>query len=200
MALQDKGFIKFNNSNQKIFFSALEKAVKQVDDLRFPLGEISRDFYKSQKAIFKLKSPGGYADLSEKPVSGWWEKDEKLREALQTGGYKAWKKLKYGNAYPILRATGTLEKSITTPNSKGSINIIGRKNLIIGTSIKYGIYHDSDDSRKKIPQRKFVFIGPESREFGSKQEFGGRLVRWSNIIESYVEQVLKSQKLRTGRK
>lgn len=174
MALTDKGFVRLNNVNHAAFNSALKGAAKKISDLRFPLGEISRDFYKSEKAIFKLGGPGAYPDF----------KTDKSKQAKIDAGFQP---------YPLLKRTGVLEKSITTPNAKGSINIIGRKNLVIGTAIRYGIYHDSDAPRKKIPQRKFVFIAPESSGFPSS--VGGRLVRWQNIIEGYVAEVLRLQGL-----
>lgn len=169
--LDDKAFIQFNFENKKAFQAAIDKAVKKVADLRFPMGEIARDFYKSEKAIFQLKGPGGYPDFkSEK------SRMQKIKEV--------------GFEYPLLRRSGRLEKSITSPNAEGSILIIGKNSVTIGTSIKYAIFHNSDDPRSKIPQRKFVFIGPESKEFQSRQEFGGRLVRWTNIIEGYVQAVM----------
>lgn len=171
MGLSDSQFIHMNIKNHAAFIGTLQKAAKQVDDLRFPMGEISRDFYKSEKAIFQLSSPGGYPDLAEST------KKQKKRLGIPL--------------YPILKRSGRLEASITGPGAEGSINIIGRKSLIIGTAISYGIFHNSDEPRSKIPQRKFVFIGPESREFAGRQEFGGRLVRWNNIITKYVEAVLK---------
>jgi len=173
--LQDKAFINFNFENKLKFEAALKKAGKEVEDLRFPLGEIARDFYKSEQAIFKLKSAGGYPDFkSEK------SRMQKIREV----GYE----------YPLLRRTGKLRRSIIGPKAEGSIFILGKKSVVIGTSIKYAAFHNSDEPRGKMPQRKFVFIGPESRQFSGNDQIGGRLVRWVNILEGYVEAVLGNMK------
>lgn len=185
MALQDNQFIKYNIENKQAFNSVLKKAADQVSDLRFPLGEISRDFYKSERAIFLLKGPGGYTDLNKQ------YKKEKMRAV--------------GFVYPILKRSGRLEKAATSPNAPGSINRIGKKDLIIGASVmskgKKPIdivsVHDSDSDRKKIPQRKIIFIGPEVKAFHAKdrQNKGGRLTRWGFIVERYVQTVLKQQGL-----
>ncbi len=171
--LQDKPLITYNFENQVQFSSLIRKALGQVGDLKEAFFLISEDFYKSERAIFKLKSKGGYVDLSPK--------------------YKTLKTRILGDPYPILKFSGALEKSITTPNAEGSIRRISKTDLIIGTSIPYGVFHNSDATRNKIPQRKFVFIGPEVRWFNQRdrQKGGGRLTRWSAIIEKTTEQKLK---------
>ena len=183
MGLRDEDGIKFNLENRAQFNAVLTKAFRKVSDLRFPFGEISRDFYKSQRAIFLKKGPGFYRDLSPK--------------------YKIQKARAVGFIYPILRRGGDLERATTSPNAKGSINIIRRKELIIGASlmskgkkpIDYVEAHNSDAARGKLPQRKVIFIGPEVRAFQQKdqQNKGGRLTRWSNSVEKYVESVLAAQ-------
>lgn len=171
MASRDEEFIKMNIENLKAFQATLTKASKQVSDLSFPMGEIARDFYKSEKAIFQLKSPGGFPDLADST------KKQKARLGIPL--------------YPILKRSGKLEKSVTTPNSEGSHLRVGKQFVEIGSTIPYGIFHNSDLPRNKIPQRKFFFLGPESRQFASKREFGGRPVRWRNIVEGYVAAVLQ---------
>jgi phage gpG-like protein len=164
-----------NVTNLNEFRAQLAIARNRVEDLSVPLGEIARDFYKSQKAIFMLKSPGGYQDLSEQ------YKVQKKRGDKNHHGVPI---------YPILKRSGRLEYSITEPGSPENITVIGKDTLEIGTTVPYGVYHDSDTPRRKIPHRKFLFIGPESREFGSKKEFGGRPIRWKNIIEFYIKSVM----------
>lgn len=171
MASRDEELIKLNIENLNKFRATLKKAASQVSDLSFAMGEIARDFYKSEKAIFQLKSPGGYPDLAEST------KKQKARLGIPL--------------YPILKRSGKLEKSVTSPNAQGSHLKIGKTFVEIGSTIPYGIFHNSDLPRRKIPQRKFFFLGPESREFAGNREFGGRPVRWRNIVEGYVDAVLK---------
>lgn len=173
MALRDEAFVRYTIENEAIFRKTLERAAEKVEDLRIPFKFIAIDFHKSEKAIFKLTSPGGYPDLSPET------KKQKQRQV--------------GFLYPILKRSGRLESSLTDENDPEAIVRIGKKQLTIGTSTPYAVYHNSDKPRKKIPQRKIVFIGPESRAFHQKdrQNKGGRLTRWSNIIDGYVGQVFK---------
>ena len=90
-----------------------------------------------------------------------------------------------GFVYPILKCSGALEKSLTESNASNSINIINKTNMIIGTSISYGIYHQSDLPRKKLPLRKFLFIGPEAPRFATSDQMG-RPERWLNYINDFV--------------
>ena len=64
--LQNKEFHQYNIENVQEFQSSMNKALSKISDLRFPLNLIADDFYKSEKAIFKLKGRGEYKDLSPK--------------------------------------------------------------------------------------------------------------------------------------
>lgn len=159
------GFTSYSIDNDNEFAAALNKAKAKVKDLRIPFKEISDDFYKSQKAIFQLQSPGKYDDLDE--------------------DYKDRKQKLYGFVYPILKASGRLERSVTSANGEGAINIITKSVLGIGTTVKYGVYHQSDSPRNKIPLRKFLFIGPEAPRFANSDQ-KGRLERWLGILNGYI--------------
>jgi hypothetical protein len=56
--------VSYKIENDKAFFQALEDAKKKIGNLKVPLQLISKDFYKSQKAIFCLKKYGQYPDLA----------------------------------------------------------------------------------------------------------------------------------------
>lgn len=158
-------FTSYKIENDKAFYAAIERAKKVTSDLTIPLTLIAKDFYKSEKSIFMLKGPGQYDDL--KPAT----KADKIRNGF--------------SVYPILARTGRLGASVTNPTHPDAINqIVNRRTLIIGTSVDYGVFHQSDRARKKIPLRKFLFIGPESRFANSDQQ--GRLGRWMNIMNSFV--------------
>jgi phage gpG-like protein len=174
MASRDEELIKLNIENLNKFRATLKKAADKVSDLSFAMGEIARDFYKSEKAIFQLKSPGGYPDLAEST------KRQKKRLGVPL--------------YPILKRSGKLEASVTSPSAPGSHLKIGKTFVEIGSTIPYANFHNSDLPRRKIPQRKFFFLGPESRQFGANRAFGGRPVRWKNIVEGYVKAELERLK------
>lgn len=56
----------------------------------------------------------------------------------------------------ILVASGALLASMTVEGATGNINIITKTSAIFGTSIYYGIYHDSSEPRSShLPQRNF---------------------------------------------
>lgn len=156
--------------NDNRFRAALVRAKDAVGDLRIPFGLILADFYKSEQAIFNLKSAGQYPEISAK--------------------YGAVKEKKVGFKYPLLVRSGRLAASVLGPTNPGSVAQIGATTLIFGTNVEYGIYHQSDAPRKKIPLRKFLFIGPEAPRFATSDQMG-RLERWMNILNDYVLQVAK---------
>ncbi len=151
--------------NDRRFREQLARAKEAVGDLRIPLNLVAKDFFKSQAAIWKNKGPGRYPDLSP--------------------GYKKAKKSKWGFIYPILRASGALERSMTDPKDPNAIaEIINRDTLLLGTRVSYGIY-----AQQGSPLRKFLFIGPEAPSFATSEQMG-RLERWNNILNSHVLRVL----------
>lgn len=162
------GFVSYSIENDQIFQKALADAKKVANDLRIPFTLIAADFYRSQKAIWQLKSPGQYPDLSE--------------------SYKPKKLKKVGFLYPILKLNGYLETAASIQGGPGNITEIGKTELSMGVDEKvvpYAIYHQSDAPRKKIPLRKFLFIGPEAIRFANSEQ-QGRLERWLGILNGYI--------------
>lgn len=163
--------------NEKEFMAAIRAAKDEVRDLTLPLTLIARDFYKSEKTIFMLGGPGQYEDLRPRT--------------------KTTKQRLYGRVYPILKATGALERSVTDPTDENAVNqIINRDTLIIGTKLKsrkgkpYPIYQQKGAPEVHLPARPFLFIGPESG-FGTDAT-RGRLERWTGILRGYVQAVLRA--------
>jgi transposase len=60
----------------------------------------------------------------------------------------------------------------------------------MGTKVPYGKYLQL--GTKKMPMRKFLFIGPEAGRFGTDRT-RGRLERWVGIIETDVSRRLKKK-------
>lgn len=162
--------------NDKEFAATINKAQKQVSDLRFAMGEIARDWFKSNKTIFALKGSGLFPPLN--PV------------------YARVKENRAGRKLPILVGakigggeSGMLRDSVTDPTDSNAIVRIGKSSLVMGTKVKYGIFHQSDKPRRLLPKRKFLFIGPEApRSAGSR--ITGRLERFKAIIENEVQSQL----------
>ena len=128
-------FISYNVDNDKRFALALDKAIKSVDDLRFPMGEISRDIFKNTIKNFILKTGGRYPALSPK--------------------YAKYKN-KINPSAPILVLTGRLRDSVTKGGSGDSIINIGKQTLVQGTSVPYSRFVQEGTS--KMPLRKYLFI------------------------------------------
>lgn len=144
------------------FQKAMDRAKAQVADLTIPLTLIAKDFRKSQKSIFQLKGPGGFPDLSRA------YKKEKLKAV--------------GFVYPILVRSGQLRDSTTEAgHPMGVAQIVNKNTLLIGTKVPYAKKHQDGIG---VPQRQFLFIGPESSNARSEQQ--GRLERWNNILNAYV--------------
>ncbi len=195
-----EAFTSYEVDNDRKFRNAIKEASTVSQDLRVPFGLILRDFYKSQQAIFKLKGPGkypkfknsegGYEQVSYSSLSDKRERSKRTFVDKTKSPYQRWKLKKYGFDYPLLFRTGALANSTLGPNNRGSVSIITKLALVFGSTIKYGIYHQSDNARSKIPLRKFLFIGPEAAEFATSEQMG-RLVRWTAILNTHITQQLK---------
>lgn len=161
------GFTSYTVENDEAFARAMERAAKATDNLRIPLAQIAKDFRKSRTAIFALKSPGGYPDLSPK--------------------YKKRKQKSVGFVYPILKLTGRLESSVTQESHPENITRIEPLSMSLGTGVPYANYHqqEGEPGTGKMPLRKFLFIGPESTKFANS-EISGFPERALNTLNSYV--------------
>lgn len=162
----------FAIENEAEFSRQLGRLKELTSDFKIPLSIIAMDFYRSQRKIFTLQGPGKYPDLSEK--------------------YKEQKQKEVGFVYPILFKRGRLAASLLSSKSPDSEFYLGKQELIMGTSVPYAIYHQSDAPRSKLPQRKVVFIdgGPFDEAKDGKY---GRRDRWANIIFNHIQQLLNKE-------
>ncbi len=188
-------FTSYVVDNDRRFRDAISRAQAATGDLRAPFGLILADFYRSEQAIFSLKGPGQYPPFKN---SG-----EKLtKKGRRKGGatfkqfenfspYQKMKLKKKGFDYPLLVFSGRLSASVLSKDAPGSVASIGPTQLIFGTTVSYGIYHQSDAARSKIPLRKFLFIGPEASQFATSAQMG-RPERWMNILNDYVLKSVKA--------
>lgn len=169
--------IGYSLENEKAFLANIKHVFDATGDLTVPFSLIRADFYKDQKRIFLLQGPGGYQPLSE----AYFKRKQRL----------------YGFAYPIFKTSTRhghrpkLEPSLTDMNDPNAVNIITKASLIMGTKVKYGIYHQSDKPRKKIPLRKFLFIDGSLVSKGPGIGYG-RIQRWMSILNDHVAKQVKS--------
>ena len=173
-----QSFTSYKLENDEQFKAQIQRAIEITGDLKIPFGLILADFYKSEQAIFKLKSAGAYPDFTENG-----------REVGLKSKYAQRKIKERGFAYPLLLRTGKLAASVLGRYNPGSVAQIGSLSMTWGTTIPYGIYHQSDEARHKIPLRKFLFIGGESSKFDDN--LGGRAKRWQLILQDHIVKQLK---------
>lgn len=152
----------------------MESAVAQVSNLTVPLTLIAKQWFQSNKAIFTLQGPGKYDDLDFYNPKG---------------KYKKQKLSKWGFVYPILKASGMLEKSLTDPSDPESFNmIINNNQLIVGTTVKYAQYLQEGTSF--MPPRPVVLYGAEQVAPDSLNQ---RRDIWIRILQDYVGQILAKE-------
>ncbi len=130
------GITSYNVDNDKKFRNALDKAIAAVTDLRFAMGEISRDIFKNTTKNFILKGTGKYPPLNPK--------------------YAAYKKRAAPGA-PILVFSGALKDSVTGSGSADTILNIGQNTLVQGTNLPYAAAVQKG-SKRGMPERKYLFI------------------------------------------
>jgi len=186
----DKPNVKAEIENYARFQKFLESAIKRVGDLSPAFNSIANDWLKNNRQIFKLKSKGQYQDLSTKPFVAFWESDKRFRKFWE-GGYKEFKRAKYGFDYPILKRTGRLEASMTDRNSPDSVIVIDATALVMGTNVEYGVYHQSLAPRKKIPYRPFIITKEGIKTGGKYDTWQKQKRRFVRIIRTYVQRQLK---------
>ena len=177
-------FIDFKVDPTGAFKKALRKAGKISKDLRVPFKLITMSFYRTNKVLFTLKSKGPFDDLSDKPPS---YKDQKLA--------------KYGFIYPILKASGALEKSITNPTDPNTVaSVLNKKTLILGTKLTSGGEEDApypaflQFGTKFMPARPYLVVGTETGKWAKSKTIQRRKQRWIEVLGKYCADSLRKGK------
>ena len=177
--------------------AAIDKYRDRVSDLRPAFIQIAAEFYKTNKAIFALKGPGKYTDFVGPKIANTWQNPGLPQKRIRNGNMTAyqWYKVKKqwpgvnAKGYPLLKASGVLQRSITRDNDPNSVKVISKMSLVLGTTVPYGIYHQSDEPRKtNLPMRKFLFIDP-STTFDDPG-LSRRSEAWTKLIQNYVERLI----------
>jgi phage gpG-like protein len=179
--------------NSKEFNAKVTEAIKQVSDLRPAMIQIAREFYKTNKAIFALKSAGKYADFTGPKIANTWKNPGLPEKRTRNGNYTSyqWAKEKatgLKKGYPLLKYTGALEKSITNSGDSNTINEITKSSVVLGTTIPYASFHQ--EGTKNIPMRQFLFVDPSTTVWAGDKQFSRRNEAWVKAIETYVMKTL----------
>lgn len=181
---------EFTIENNEDFQRGLDRLGKATSDFRIPFRLISSDFYRSQKKIFTLTSEGLYNPLggfnyNQKEANGLTRRQNaENRKERKTG--HGWAPILYGK-------TGDLKDSTLSNQHRYSIFFLGRQELQIGTSVPYGKFHQSDEPRTKLPQRKFIFIDGGPNDASKDSAITGRRERWLNIMNDHVVQLITGE-------
>ncbi len=125
------------------FDRAFHRVGEKLEDLRPVWPAIEREFYAIEDEQFKSEGAKGRGG-KWKPLSR---------------PYAQQKANKYG-VQPILRATGRLEKSLTSKTSDTRV-VMEKQEFGIGTTLFYAAYHQS--GTKKMPARPVISFSNETR-------------------------------------
>ncbi len=154
--------------------ASLLRLAKETSDFRIPFRLIASDFYRSQKKLFTLKGKGLWDDLSPK------YKVKKAKNPPKGAGF----------VYPILVGKSrALSQSTLSKDAKYAVFGLSKDFLTIGSSVPYGKFHQSDEPRTKMPQRKFIFIDGGAGDM-SKDGVNGRRERWISIVDTHLNQLI----------
>jgi len=109
----------------------------------------------------------GFSDIqdhfrSESGPDGAWAPLKESTLAGRTSRTKwANKKAKGKRTHKILQDTGNLRQSVM-PGRGGSQTV--SNGIMLYTDVPYANYHDSDEARTRLPQRKFMWISDQGQE------------------------------------
>ena len=173
----------------KEFQQQIDRAIKQGVDLRVPLGLIAKQWFRGNKAIFKLKGPGQfpaykpapnkYVDLKRKVFGG--TEFPKLVGIRPVGGGR-------------YRESGKLRDSITNPLSPDAVEqVFNKRILTLGTKAKNAkerLYPaDLFFGTKHIKPHNFLLIGAEQTTEDNK-----RRKAYLETVKNYIDRVLEGRK------
>lgn len=156
------------------FKAAINRASKRTSDLTIPLKLITQSWYKTNKALFAFTTKGPFDDLSE--------------------NYQKQKQKKHGFIYPILKASGKLERSLTEPSDSDTIaSILNKKQLILGTKVTSlkGVPYPSllnfGNPKTNLPARPYMVIGTGKGKWSKSLHIQRRLKLWIELLDNYVK-------------
>lgn len=162
-------------------------------NLNVPFMSIAKSWFKSNRSIFTLQGPGQYPDY------GGFNPYQAVTSGKRGGAvltrrdlYKRQKQKRWGFVYPMMKASGRLEQSLTDPANPEAINlVVNNLSLYLGTRVSYAPYHQSDEARTKMPYRPIVFTGAEQIAPTEKKN---EYTRFYQILEDSIQQQLDKAK------
>ena len=175
--------------NSAEYDAAVKEALKQVRSLKPVFNGIAKEFYRTNNAIFKLKSSGKYPDFKGKRGRDGMTPYQRRKDS-EVGG----------RGYPLLQYSGRLKASLVFRGSSEALEDISDKSLVIGTAVEYGVFHQQPEGRGKgiIPFRPFLFLDPATTAIAPDGSLSRRSEAWVRAINKYVTRKLESLGKVTG--
>lgn len=164
--------VEFQVDEKKILQKAINKTIKQVQDLTVPYKLMTREWFKGNRSQFDLgrQGPGKYEDFTQE------SSDQKFRDV--------------GFVYPILVRSGKLMRSMTQPRNPDAVTkIINKKVLTLGTKATskggapYAFFLHF--GTKFMPARPVVILGVEQVATTVQKR---RIKIWVNMLNDFVVQ------------
>lgn len=156
---QGSGILMINSEEVEKLSARVRILGSAIRDLSPLFEQMSVDFYKDQKRMYSVeRGPGQYVDLAKST--------------------KKQKQKRFGFTYPVLFATGRLAASLLSRTSTGSVNEIGPRGMIIGTSVPYAGFHMF--GTRKMPARTLWDESPDNRMF----------LRWNRLVDAYMQKAV----------
>ena len=135
-----------NEEEVKLLVMRFSEMLARGDDLS-PIFKSMSDRYQKEVAK-QFRTEGAWGG---DPWVGLAKSTLKARERKRMGS-------------KILYATGRLENSLTQSTSE-TINVVTPRMWAYGTSVEYGIYHQSKLPRLRLPRRAFLVVTSSFRLF-----------------------------------
>ena len=131
--------------NEIIIDRVLEGIEERAQDLTPAWPAVLRAFRSIVNRAFAMEGSGGEP---WQPLA-----DSTRRERARLG---------YGAAHPILERTGRLVRSLVIGDDGGFAEITPGS-LIVGTTVPYFVYHQSNKPRRRLPRRAPILLTMDQR-------------------------------------
>ena len=136
-----------NKEQMRLLDLRFSKAIEKTSNLSPVFMQIDAEYKKEVRKQFQTE--GAYGGQPWVGLSRLTIQDRK-RKGFAAG--------------PILKRTGDLVNSLISKTGD-TINTVTPRMWIYGTSVRYGIFHQSRSPRRKIPRRPFLVVTAKFRLF-----------------------------------
>lgn len=137
--------LSIESHGEQIVARTFMRFADDVETPREALEAVAAEMRRITELNFETE--GGHA-------SGGWKSLSESRRLF---------KQRHGLDPRILRATGLLMHSLTEKFGSGHVERLSHDSLVFGSTVPYGIFHQSSQPRSKMPFRPPVALKPEDK-------------------------------------